>query len=192
MASRAWILRATALLGAGSFAVHQARYALGYRGDASDALAAQGHSYLVLLGPLLVGALLPVVAGLVHRAARGTAAPLPRFAVLWAAFAAGILFVYCVQESVEGALSSGHPAGVAAVLAHGGWIALPLSLVAGLVIALVLRGARAAGGLAPPRRPWRPPLPVAPRLVRAAARPTGERAAVQFTRGARGPPLLSV
>jgi hypothetical protein len=182
------MLRLAALMGAGTFGVHQARYALGYHGEASGALAAQGHAYLVPLGPLLVGALLPLIAAAIRRAACGAAAPGPRFARLWAAVAVALVAVYLTQESVEGALAAGHPAGVAGALGHGGWLALPLSVVVGFAIAVVMRGAQSAGEIARRPRPWRAPLPVAPRLLVVAAALASPGAGCPLAHAARGPP----
>jgi len=54
--------------------------------------------------------------------------------------------LYAVQESLEGLLESGHPVGLAGVLGHGGWVAVPLALLLGLVVALLLRGRAAIVG----------------------------------------------
>jgi hypothetical protein len=191
--SRAWMVRLAALMGAGTFAVHQARYALGYRDEASGALAAQGHAYLIAAGPLLAGAVMLVVAELIRRTARGGAgAPAPRFKRLWACASLGLFVTYAVQESVEGALAAHHPAGGAGVLGHGGWLALPLAILVGLAIALAMRGASAATSLGAPRRPWRAPLPAAPRTTRAAHRLVAFRGGAALAHGARGPPLLAL
>lgn len=188
---RGWMLRAAALMGAGTFAVHQARYALGWGHEASGALAAQGHGYLITLGPLLVGALLPVLAGAIRRAARGSGSAAPRFGRLWAGTSLALVAAYVAQESIEGALAAGHPDGIAGVFGHGGWLAVPLAVCVGLAIALLMRGAGAAGQLVGSRRPWRA-LPVAPpRLLALAAAGAPARARTPGVHGARGPPPLS-
>ena len=48
--------------------------------------------------------------------------------------------VFIAQETVEGMLAAAHPAGVAAVLGHGGWIAAPIALAVGRVVAYLLGG----------------------------------------------------
>jgi hypothetical protein len=189
--SRAWLLRAATLTGAGTFAVHQARYALGYRDEASGVLAAQGHAYLIAAGPLVAGALMLVLAQLIRRVARGSGAPAPRLRRLWPATTIALVVIYVVQESVEGALAAHHPAGAAGVLGHGGWLAVPLAAVVGLAIALAMRGASAATELVAGRRPWRPPPPAAPRSVAAARCPAAPSSVSPLAHAPRAPPLLA-
>jgi hypothetical protein len=55
----------------------------------------------------------------------------------------GLLAVYCSQELLEGMFSAGHPNGFAALAAQRGWVALPLAIALGLLVALALRGAAA-------------------------------------------------
>jgi hypothetical protein len=180
------MVRLAALLGAGTFGVHQGRYLLGYRDHASDALASQGHAYLGPLAALVAGALAVAFAELVRRAARGEAQRAPRFGRLWAGSAAALVAVYSAQELVEGALGSHHPIGVAGVVGHGGWVALPLAITLGLVISLLLRG---SAELPAPARPWRTPAPLAPLRLRLAAPPTRASFATAVPHPARGPPL---
>jgi hypothetical protein len=192
MTSRAWIVRLAALMGAGTFAVHQARYALGYREEASGVLAAQGHAYLIVVGPLLAGAVMLVLAELIRRAARGaTSAPAPSLRRLWPGTTLSLVAIYAIQESVEGALAAHHPAGAAGVLGHGGWVAIALAAAVGLAIALVMRGATAAADLASPRRPWRAPPPTAPRSPATAHLTVAPRPGAPLAHAARGPPLLA-
>ncbi|HKP91785.1 MAG TPA: hypothetical protein VJT75_17595, partial [Thermoleophilaceae bacterium] len=56
--------RAAALLTAGSYAVHQLRYVLGYGHHSHDELAGQGHAYMALLAPVLAVALVVLLADL--------------------------------------------------------------------------------------------------------------------------------
>jgi hypothetical protein len=183
------MLRLAALLGLGTFALHQARYVFGYREDASAALADHGHGYLGAVAPVLVGVLVVGLAELVRRVARGDGAAAPRLRRLWAGASGALVAVYAAQELIEGVLAAHHPGGLVGVAGHGGWIALPLAVALGLVIALVMRGATAAGELAARRRPWRAPTPAASTVPVAAAParvwPRPMRAAA-----ARGPPPL--
>lgn len=161
-------LRATAAVAVGAFALHQLRYTVGYGSAASEALTAHGHGYLTVVTPL-IALVVAVAAGqfLAQLArARGGGRNAPGAACLgrvWAAAAAILFSTYAGQELLEGALSAGHPAGVAAVLGGGGWWALPLAAVVGLVVALILRGAdalvarRAAARRSPGRRCARSP-----------------------------------
>jgi hypothetical protein len=174
-----------ALMGAGTFGVHQLRFAL----SDDHARAAYGHGYLSALAPLLAALLLVAFAAGLARVARGAVEAAPRFRRVWAGASAGLVAAYCTQESIEGLLTHGHATGM---FEHGGWVAVPLALVVGLGIALVTRGAAAASMLIAARAPWaaapaRGPLveallpPWAPRETGAAARHLA----------ARGPPLLA-
>src|SRR5204862_65911 len=69
----------------------------------------------------LAGALAPPARG----AGDSAGAALRRAAPL---FALALATIFCAQELTEGALAAGHPAGLGAVLAHGGWVFLPLAL----------------------------------------------------------------
>ncbi len=125
----------------GAYMVHQLRYVLAYRSGAADALAEQGHTYLAQAVCPLIGSLLALAAGQLLWA---LARPVPisrrgasRLAL--AASAAGaVLGVYTAQELLEGALAAGHPVGLDGVIGSGGWLALPLSLLVGIGVALLL------------------------------------------------------
>ncbi|MFL5828183.1 MAG: hypothetical protein ACJ76V_16815 [Thermoleophilaceae bacterium] len=145
MRSLAWRLRAAALVLAGALAVHELRYLLAYQGDSGRALGVQGHAYLSLITPLVCALVAVAAAQFVGRLARGGSheSP-PGFAATWLWASLSLVAIFVVQESVEGMLASGHPAGIAAVVSHGGWLAVPASLSVGAVIALLLRGAAVA------------------------------------------------
>jgi hypothetical protein len=136
------------LFPAAAYAVHQLRFELGYGAGSNAALAAQGHGYLDSLAPW-VGILLALGLGAflarLVRAAAGApdAAPRRSFARLAAVAWALLLAAYGVQEWLEGAFAAGHPAGLEGVLGHGGWWAVPLSGLAALVVAALLRFAEA-------------------------------------------------
>jgi hypothetical protein len=149
--------RAAALLAAGAFALHQLRYLVGYGDGAGHALATQGHGYLQLVEPILALALAGAAGQLVAAVARRSGVASGRSARwglcrLWLVATAALAATYVCQELVEGALSAGHPSGIAAVLAAGGWWALPLAVGLGLVIALAVRGADAVVAAAPGHR----------------------------------------
>ena len=142
-------LRAAALLAAGAYVVHQLRYLFAYGGHSHEQLGSQGNAYLAALAPML--ALLAALAAVefLAKAARARSTPcsteaLPRTSRLWALSSGWLLVVYVAQEWIEGQLAPGHPAGVAGVFGHGGWLTLVLSVVVGGVVALALRGASAA------------------------------------------------
>jgi hypothetical protein len=149
--SLGWRIRAGALIAVGALGVHDLRYVLAYHGHAGEELALQGHAYLRFATPLIAGLVVLAAAALAARVMRAYASgdgneprPLPSTSRMWALAAALLIGVYSTQEWVEGLLSSGHPGGIAAPFSHGGWVALPLALTIGLLIALLLRGAAAA------------------------------------------------
>lgn len=190
----AFRLRCFALLGAGGFALHELRYVLAY-GDASGAvLRAQGHAYLDAVAAVVALALVAACAGLLAAVLRrrGATTTAPRWRSRWPLASGALLGVYAAQELVEGALSPGHPAGLVGVFGHGGWIAVPLALLLGALVAALLRGADAVlarFAVAPPRLR----IPRAPRLARPRA-PLSVRlrpaAALAGPGAGRAPPLL--
>jgi len=148
-------LRSVVALLAGAYAVHTLRYAFAYGGGAHGALHAQGHAYLAAAPVLLTMLLAAALAGLVLRVAegardRGLEMSLGRG---WGVSAAALLAIFTAQELTEGWLAAGHPAGWAAVFAHGGWLAAPLSAGVGLLVALAHRGASAVLAASPGRVP---------------------------------------
>ena len=185
-----------ALMGAGTFGVHQLRFALVDGHGAAADTTAPAHAYLVPLGPVVAALLLLALAIALARVARGDAHddPVPRLGRLWAGASASLFAVYCVQESIEAALTASHGGGAGAALGHGGWIALPLSLAIGLGIALLMRGTSAAASLvhAATRAPWSAPAPgPGVRSILPPWSPYTTRAAARNL-AARGPPLPSV
>jgi hypothetical protein len=142
-------LRAGALIAASALALHELRYLVGYGDAAGRAIAEQGHSYLPGAGAL--AALAIALAGVQMAASlsgvlRGPAVERrpASLKLTWAFASVALVGVYAGQELTEGLLSSGHPTGLAAVFGNGGLVAVPLAAVLGLLVALVLRGARAA------------------------------------------------
>lgn len=178
-------LQLAALMAAAALGLHQARYLVGAGGGGH---LSPGHSYFTLLIPL-IGALCTLgLALFVRRVSQRTASP-RRTSLLhaWWVASAGLLAIYAGQESLESLLSS-WPGGIAdAVLGNGGWIALPLAVLFGALVAFVLRGAQAIVSLAA-RRP-RPLRPARNRLRPLAAR--RPRQAPLRHLAARGPPRLS-
>jgi hypothetical protein len=188
------LARRASLLALGALALHQLRYALAYGDRTSAALASQGHSYLGDLGAIVVAFAASLACARLLAAGFGRLRPgrsaraLPRAAL---ALAAALLAIFAAQELSEGALSAGHPGGLAAVAANGGWLALPLALVIGLAAALadrLLAGAerRLVEGARRTRAPRPRPLPAAapdgPDLVPPAS------GCLRFGLARRGPP----
>jgi hypothetical protein len=131
-----------ALVAAGWWAVHQLRYLLAYGAGAEGALHHDGHAYLAPAAPVVAGLLALAAARLLVRAAASPPARCARawrLLVMWPVCAAALLGLYAAQELTEGMLASGHPKGPAGVVGHGGWIAVPVAIVAGLAIAAALR-----------------------------------------------------
>jgi hypothetical protein len=153
-------LRAAALMPAAVLTVHQLRFLLAFGGSSGEELEKEGHQYLsALAAPIAM--LVAIVVGLFFALAsawrvgvgEGAGAPRSgeggsprRYGFLRLALSIGValLVLYSCQELLEGMLSSGHPEGFDGVFGDGGWWAAPLSLACGLIIALALRGARAA------------------------------------------------
>jgi hypothetical protein len=180
-------LRAGAMLAAGSLAVHELRFLVGYGGE--DAVG--GHGYLAWAAPLLalvMAAACGVWLARVGRSPGGRVRP----ALTWLGASAALVATYVAQETIEGFASPGHPG----LLAHGGWIAVPAALAVGALVALTLRGARAADrAAAVAARPWSPftIAPIAPRspAVPVAAPPAPRPRILARRLAGRGPPLLS-
>jgi len=188
-------LRCFALLGAGVIGLHELRYLIGYGGEAGHALAAQGHGYLDAVTATVALALVAALAVLIAAVVRGATSAAARRArpwrVRWPAASGALLAVFVTQELLEGALSPGHPAGLAGVAGNGGWIAVPLALAIGAVVAVLLRGAEAViARFAPsPRRPRLRPPRIA--LPRAPLHEPPRAVALLAAPGApRAPPLL--
>ena len=156
-------LRAGALIAAAALALHELRYLAGYGDRAGQAIAEQGHSYLPAAGGLVALALALAgvqLAAVLSGALCGPADERrPPFAVVWALASAALLAVYAGQELTEGLLAAGHPAGLDAVVGNGGLAAVPLAVGLGLLVALGLRGARAAIAAVAKRRRAAMPRP---------------------------------
>jgi hypothetical protein len=134
-------VRLAAILAVGAFALHQLRYLIAPGASSSAALSS--HGYMTdLLAPIAVLVLAAAVATLI----RGTEGALPEGAPLGrriVVFGVALLAIYVGQESLEAILATGHPASPAAMLAGGGWIALPLALTIGALGALLTRALEA-------------------------------------------------
>jgi hypothetical protein len=184
--SLGWRIRAGALVSAGALGVHDLRYLLAYGGGSSHELSVQGHAYLRFVTPLVAGVLVLAAAAFAARLARAYASgdgrdggPLGSTRRIWAFTSALLIAVYACQEWVEGLLSDGHPGGLVAPFGHGGWLALPLAVAIGLVIALALRGAATAIAVAARRHTRLPgvsPLPLPSRIGRSVWAPAAQGA----------------
>jgi hypothetical protein len=152
--------RAAVLLVGGALAVHKIRFVLGYPNDPDAVLAKQGHQYLAVVTPLIVGALAIALGSFLARlcqADRRFTNPQPRRSLgrLWLSSSGCLLALYTAQELCEGFLSNTHPSGLAGVFGHGGWIAVFAAIAIGALVAVALGdesvcicyGSPAVGGL---------------------------------------------
>jgi hypothetical protein len=185
-----WRLRAAVLLLVGSLAVHHGRF-LFATPEHEHGLAAV-HRYLPYAGALAGCLAFLLVAQLVVWLGRSTSGgevpALPRAGTLWLACTTCLLTVFAGQESVETLLAHGHLPTLVELLGAGGWAAVPLSLAAGGLVALLLRGAAAVVAWAVSRPAHRPrrALPVAQRAPRVVLAPAGSVLARRLA--GRGPP----
>jgi hypothetical protein len=142
--SRIELVRQAALVSIGVFVVHELRYAIGYGSNANEQLAIQGHAYLGVAFTVLAPAAIALVAlslvGAAHLPMRSGFSARTRLATGAFLNAAIVLAIFSGQELVEGLLATHHPAGVGALMAHGGWVAAPLAAVLGCLLALLQRG----------------------------------------------------
>jgi hypothetical protein len=143
--------RAAAMLAGGSLAVHQLRYSVGYGGHSGGALHEQGHAYLLVLLPLMAIACALVVAAWMRASLHGRGYHTPGLGRTWIGASLALAACYAGQELIEGALATGHPAGLGGILGHGGWSALVISPAVGLLVALALRPPRAPASIAAAR-----------------------------------------
>src|SRR5829696_545934 len=128
-------LRAGVVLAAASLAVHELRYAASFGDPAATNEA--GHAYLAWLAPLVGLALAGGLGAWLSRIGRrGGAGPV----LTWGEASLSLGAVYLVQETLEALTAPGHPG----MMAHGGWVALPIVVAIGGLVALLMRGARAA------------------------------------------------
>src|SRR5215213_1108970 len=138
--------RVAILIAIGGCLVHELRYSIAFGSDAAVHLEAHGHQHLDFTGPLMAGAVAVIAASWIaslRRPIRDSERPPPGWPV-WLRTSVALIVLYCLQEIGEGLLAPGHPNVLAGVFDHGGWIALPLSVLVGAWITLALRGARAA------------------------------------------------
>jgi hypothetical protein len=192
--SKARWARQVALFAIAALAVHQARYALAIAAGAQEAGLDHRHGYLELLAPALVGATLAAIcvsllAAALRRhlpAATRPYGPTERAA----AFAAGLLAVYFLQELAESFLVAGQPGALESILGAGGWLVLPLAMSFGAAAALIGRLLDRAEVRFAHRAPQ--PMPRAPRRLRRPAE-AAPRCLASLTLGfgfARRPPPL--
>jgi hypothetical protein len=150
-----------------ALAVHQLRYYMAFGSGAPRHLAHDGHAYLSTVEPFALLAAALALGALLGALVRTWPQASPRTSLvrIWAACAAALLAIYCAQELLEGSFASGHPAGLAGVVGHGGWIAVPAAVAIGGMLALTLRIADCLIAFVAARAPRdRAPRGIRPRL----------------------------
>jgi hypothetical protein len=185
------ILRATALVVAAALAVHELRYLIAGH-PAGEGFAA-AHGYFPLLGGA-AALLLGVAGAMLLRAlafARCTGEDTGGPASLrrtWLLATGALVALHFGQEFVEHAIEG---APLSELAAHGALLVPPLAAVAGLLVALGLRGARRAlaTAAARARTPRRGPAPSVLGLPLFARRPSAAPLALHLS--GRAPPLAA-
>jgi hypothetical protein len=132
------------LLAAGALLLHKLNGLAG-----GDSLAGHGHSYLPLAAALVTVLLVLTCVRFgreLWQASRGRieAVALPSFAILWLIASGALLSTFTLQEWIEGWTTPGHPATLSHAIAHIGWLCPALAVALGGLIALLVRGSRAA------------------------------------------------
>lgn len=169
-----------------ALAVHEGRYYLAFGARTPARLLHDGHGYLGSLVPFIVLAAalaLGLFAGRLARAWQGIegiegiadvapATTRRRHSTgrIWAVCAATLIALYCGQELAEGALAAGHAGGLAGIAGSGGWLAVPLAILAGGALTLMLRAGDALTEMLAGRRHARP-APAPPRVSLGRRRP---------------------
>ena len=113
-------LRTSASIALGAFVVHQLRYLAGGPGTGAE------HSYLSAALPVLIA--LAVSSALGATAVALTTGAAARQSAGWAFCTTALLVIFAVQETAEGVVP----------LAHGGWVAVPIAIVAGRLLSMLL------------------------------------------------------
>jgi hypothetical protein len=166
-------VRIASILAVGAFALHQLRYLLA--AGISPSAEHSAHGYMTdLMAPIAVLVLAAALATLI-RGTEGAAPARARLGRRIAIFAGALFAIYFAQESLEAIVTAGQPA----LLADGGWLALPLALAIGAVSALLAsaleRVERAIAVVHAERARRRPPAvhgrPLRARRVRIASAP---------------------
>lgn len=155
--------QSASLIALGAFAIHQLRYLIVASGNGSGELPGPGSGYLTHAVPVLAGLALAAISASLARGAISGRAPSTERRLRATSYALAIAAVFCCQQLLEGVLCAGHATGLAAIFSAGGWAALPLAAIFGVLAALIDRGIEAIeSGLGP--RPAR--IERAPSLLR--------------------------
>lgn len=127
--------------------MHQLRYMLAYGGHAGVMLERTGHSYLHSVVPWVMLAFALALGGFLLAlgkafAGHDTAVRYTRsLFAMWLACTACLIAIFASQEFLEGLLTTGHPGGLTGIFGYGGWWAIPVAAVIGLLLAAIMHGA---------------------------------------------------
>lgn len=182
--------QSASLIALGAFAAHQLRYLLVYGASSHDELAQQGHNYLAHAIPLLPGLALAALTARLVRSAISGPAPSAERGIKVSSYALGIAAVFCYQELMEGVLFAGHATGLAAIFTAGGWAALPLAAIFGVLAALIDRGMEAIESIVAPTASREDRAPLQVRLPGAPARLGRRLSPLALGLAQRPPPSL--
>lgn len=140
---RSWLFtdgrtRSASLIALGAFVIHQLRLLAVGPGAADrswDVSTILGH-----LAPLVVALLLAGASARLVRSRFGGGDLATDRRLRAGSYALGIVAVFACQQLMEGVLLAGHAGGIASIFSSGGWAALPLAIIFGVIAALVDRG----------------------------------------------------
>ncbi|MGD9734136.1 MAG: hypothetical protein AB7V58_00785 [Solirubrobacterales bacterium] len=183
--------QSASLIALGAFAVHQLRYLFAYGANSHDTLVQQGHGYLAHAIPLLVGLGLAALTARLVRSVISGPAPGAEQGIKATSYALGIAAVFCCQELIEGVLFAGHATGLAAIFTAGGWAALPLAAIFGVLAALIDRGMEAIESVVAPTPPQEDRAPLQVRLPDPPARLGRRLSPLALGLAQRPPPALT-
>lgn len=183
--------QSASLIALGAFAVHQLRYLLVYGASTDDQLSQQGHNYLAHAVPLLLGLALAVFTAQVVRRMISSKAPDSDRRIKATSYALAIAAIFCCQELMEGVLFAGHATGLAAIFSAGGWAALPLAAIFGVLAAVIDRGMEAIESLVAAPSPREEHTPLRVRLPERPGRLGRRLSPIALGLAQRPPPALA-
>lgn len=188
------ILRVLALLFSGALGVHELRNLVSFGLFAEHAGHHAGSDGLLWsVAPLLSLLVAALFAGLLLATAtheRGVGSWGVRAKRLWPIASSAVLVMYAVQELLQATLGDGHATGLHGAFGHGGWVAVPIAIVVGALVAAAIRTVSALERRAGLGRLVRLSWPVLAAPVQAPLRRLVACSVVGRNLAKRGPPLL--
>jgi hypothetical protein len=140
---RGVLTRLVVTLPLAALAVHQLRCAV-----VGEPVESRVHSYLpfalAVALALVASGLFALLAGALRaRRSHGRHDTLPSVTVLWAWASVALAAIYIVQEALEVGVPPWDPRAIAGLIVGGGWLAVPLGVALGFVVAVFVHGAQA-------------------------------------------------